>query len=186
MPDRSLLTADLFATAATLLSKRPGLFNSDIRRAASTTYYAVFHQLAKLCADLLVGDENTPRGETAWRQAYRSLDHRKIADRFKHGTILNFPKEIQDFSVFFRKLQLRREECDYCFLYKPSLGAVEGELGFAKRHLEAVLKLDEKHLRAFAAYILLDNKRHRPLEIDDVQLPNPQGANKGKGTKSSS
>jgi len=45
---------------------------ASLRRAAATAYYAVFHALAKLCADQLVG---TTRPWDAYTPVYRALDH---------------------------------------------------------------------------------------------------------------
>lgn len=45
---------------------------SSLRRAAATAYYAVFHSLAKLCADQLVG---ATRPWNAYTPMYRALDH---------------------------------------------------------------------------------------------------------------
>ena len=44
---------------------------ASLRRAISTAYYAVFHSLARIAADLIVG---TDRNE-AWHQAHRALEH---------------------------------------------------------------------------------------------------------------
>ena len=44
-----------------------------MRRAVSTTYYALFHCMAAAGADLLVGGPGANRSRPAWRQAYRAL-----------------------------------------------------------------------------------------------------------------
>lgn len=45
---------------------------ASLRRAAATAYYAVFHALAKLCADQLVG---ATRPWDTYTPVYRALDH---------------------------------------------------------------------------------------------------------------
>lgn len=43
------------------------------RRAVSTAYYAVFHALAKTCAETLL--PNARQGSDEYRRVYRALDH---------------------------------------------------------------------------------------------------------------
>ena len=49
---------------------------AELRRAVSATYYALFHALARCCANMLVGVA-TPasRSQQAWTQVYRALEH---------------------------------------------------------------------------------------------------------------
>ena len=46
----------------------------DMNRAVSATYYALFHTLARLCADSLAGTGKA-RSMKAWLQTYRALAH---------------------------------------------------------------------------------------------------------------
>ena len=48
---------------------------TELRRAVSAAYYALFHTLANSCATTLVGSTRANRDQTAWRQTYRSLEH---------------------------------------------------------------------------------------------------------------
>ena len=68
---------DFIATARDLvaLNVRGRPRQSDLRRAVSTAYYALFHCLAGCCADLLVGDPGANRSLSAWNQTYRGLQH---------------------------------------------------------------------------------------------------------------
>ena len=73
---------DLTQTAADLLNTgrcRPR--QSNLRRAMSTVYYAMFHCLAKCCADTIVGGRGATRSSAAWTQAYRALDHGQARNR---------------------------------------------------------------------------------------------------------
>ena len=47
---------------------------ADLKRAISTAYYAVFHVLAKQCADAFAGS-GPGRSDKAWNQVYRALEH---------------------------------------------------------------------------------------------------------------
>ena len=48
---------------------------AELRRAVSAAYYALFHALARCCADTLVGATPASRSQTAWTQTYRALEH---------------------------------------------------------------------------------------------------------------
>jgi hypothetical protein len=48
------------------------------RRAVSTAYYAVFHALAQVCADELLGRRSGTRSEE-YERVYRSLEHGTLA-----------------------------------------------------------------------------------------------------------
>jgi hypothetical protein len=65
---------------------------AHLRRAVSTTYYAMFHTLARCCADLFIGGTGSSRSKEAWQQVYRALDHgfankRHDADYNPDGTV---------------------------------------------------------------------------------------------------
>ena len=87
---------------------------SDLKRAMSTAYYAMFHALCRNCADSLIGKTKAARSQSAWRQAYRALDHGFAKDQCRKKSIMDrFPAGIQDFASQFVELQERRHEADY-------------------------------------------------------------------------
>lgn len=53
---------------------------TSLRRAVSSAYYALFHALAKLCADKLVG---LSKPWDVYTPIYRSLDHGRAKEAFK-------------------------------------------------------------------------------------------------------
>lgn len=72
----------LARAAATVGNDGPS--ETDVRRAVSDAYYAVFHFLATAAADMLIGAEN----RETWRYAlvYRSIEHgriKQLAEQFK-------------------------------------------------------------------------------------------------------
>jgi len=84
---------------------------ASLRRAASTAYYAVFHALADLCADELVGWK---KPWNIFSPVYRSLDHneaRRLFDRAR--TSKSYGAEIEKIGSSFLRLQQAREEADY-------------------------------------------------------------------------
>ena len=86
---------------------------SELRRAVSMAYYAMFHALARQSADMLVGATRRNRSQQAWRQAYRSLEHGLAAAQCRRPIIRRFPVEIQEFGERFVDLQRMRHDADY-------------------------------------------------------------------------
>lgn len=102
---------ELIALARELARRETGRPKSvSLRRAVSTTYYALFHALAGLCADSLVGrkpwDLYTP--------IYRSLEHgraRAALNVLRQQSAPGAP--ISTVAVAFAVLQDARHEADY-------------------------------------------------------------------------
>ena len=106
---------DFMATARDLAqaNTRGRPRQTNLRRAVSTTYYALFHSIAACCADTLVGGPNSNRSEGAWLQVYRALEHGYARRRCAHRDIERFPAEIQDFANQFVQMQRERHRADY-------------------------------------------------------------------------
>ena len=64
------------------LAEKSGKSLTLKRRAVSTAYYAMFHTLAELCADELLGAGSDTRSEEYIR-VYRSLEHGTLKTAFK-------------------------------------------------------------------------------------------------------
>ena len=76
----------------------------SLRRAVSSSYYALFHASARLCADSLIGQKPWP----LYAPVYRALDHRKSLDVLKgSGT------SVLSVGAIFKTLQNKRHEADY-------------------------------------------------------------------------
>lgn len=85
---------------------------ADLKRAVSTAYYAMFHTLAKECADRLIGT-GLPRSQPAWIQVYRALEHGLAKQACQRAARLGFPKSVVDFANTFEHLQVERHRADY-------------------------------------------------------------------------
>jgi hypothetical protein len=86
------LSDDLIVTARRLARANPNRpRQADLRRAVSTAYYAVFHALARQCADRFVGTGHN-RSRPAWQQVYRALDHGFAKNACFQAANLGFPK----------------------------------------------------------------------------------------------
>ena len=107
---------DFITTARRLAmgSRRGRPLETDLRRAVSTAYYALFHCLANCCADTIVGGAGSNRSRQAWNQAYRALEHglarRRCGNR---SAMARFPGDLQDFAEIFVLMQGMRHLADY-------------------------------------------------------------------------
>lgn len=103
MVDRLLETADE-------LLRRRGRSGAARRRAVSTAYYAVFHRLAKLCTESLLG--NAPIDSDEYARVYRALQHGAAKQAFDNKALQasDAAKIIGD---AFAQLQSEREKADY-------------------------------------------------------------------------
>jgi uncharacterized protein (UPF0332 family) len=96
----------------------------DLRRAISSAYYAVFHQVLSASADEIVGRRSANR--TLYTLAYRSVDHatvRRICEEFsrpkpsaklrKYLPAKATGQTLREFSNIFLRLQSLRHLADY-------------------------------------------------------------------------
>ena len=147
--------------AGTLGRGRPR--ETNLRRAVSTTYYALFHCLAVCCADMIVGGSGSSRSVPAWRQAYRALRHGTVRQRCERsGIIARFPSEIQDFAEQFVDMQKKRHTADYdpYAMRNPITNFVKSDVIQDILVTEGIIhrfnQCPARDRRAFAVYVLLD------------------------------
>ena len=106
---------DLIAAArATLVPQPPNTqpTAAAIRRAISTTYYAVFHALTASNAETLMGSAGDVPTAEAWLRIYRGLDHGQARRQLQQRQA-GFSVETQAFSDLFCDLQIERHNADY-------------------------------------------------------------------------
>ena len=150
---------DLIASAEILVQSCRGKPSQvSLRRATSSAYYAMFHCLAKTCADLLVGGASAGRSKHAWRQTYRALEHGTAKNACKHKLISSFPKEIEDFANNFISLQEKRQEADYDPFTRFTKSEVVAYIRTAKQVLSDFQGAPPKDRRAFAAFVLFKTR----------------------------
>jgi len=138
-------------------SRRPR--QSDLKRAVSTAYYAMFHALCRNCADCLIGGTNAARSEPAWRQAYRAVEHRFAKNQCANGEIIGkFPKEIEDFANAFKSLQEKRHAADYDPFSRFTLTEVNTSIDAAEAAIRKFQKTPIRDRRAFAAWTTMKNR----------------------------
>ena len=96
---------DFIATARDLsgTNRKGRPRETNLRRAVSTSYYALFHCLAACCADVIVGGTRANRSHSAWNHAYRALNHGTARDQCKNRHLIaTFPDGIQSFAKLVR------------------------------------------------------------------------------------
>ena len=87
---------------------------TELRRAVSSAYYAMFHTLAASNANSLVGASQADRQRWAWQQTYRAADHRPARNKLSRvGLGDRFPAAIDDFGEVFVAAQQARHSADY-------------------------------------------------------------------------
>lgn len=125
----------------------------------STTDYALFHCLARCCADLLVGGVGSVRSKHAWRQVYRSLEHGDAKKAcLKNHILKQFPSAIEDFGNKFVEMQIKRHEADYDPTLMLTKSAVLQDIDDTETVIAGFQTEPTKDRRAFAAFVLF---RHR-------------------------
>lgn len=147
---------DLVSAAQDLVGDGRGApRQANLRRAISTAYYALFHCLARCCADALVGTASANRSEPAWHQVYRALEHRDAAKRCEQNRIQQFPPEIQEFAGLFVDMQRKRHRADYASEGHWLKSEVVDDIAQATAAIALLERAPLKDRRAFAIYVLL-------------------------------
>ena len=148
---------DLLAAARELAGTPAGPppSQANLRRAVSTTYYALFHCMAENCADMLVGGPGSGQSRPAWRQVYRALEHGRAKQRAGQNLIYRFPSEIVAFAKSFAGMQEKRETADYDPTESFDQSAVIIDINNAADVIAQFRQAPERDRRAFAAYILM-------------------------------
>lgn len=152
------MSEDLLEIAQHLARRDPSRPKEvSLRRAISSAYYALFHALALLCADQLVGSR---RPWQVFTPIYRSLEH-GTAKRLleKNGAARMFGSEVAEIGERFGLLQQWRHAADY----DPEpleLGRAETlELvDLARRAVEALRTLPNETKLLLAVHLIA---RHR-------------------------
>ena len=92
----------------------PPVSHTELRRAVSCAYYAMFHALAASNANTLVGASPADQQRWAWQQTYRAADHRAARNKLSRASLGGrFPTAIRVFGEVFALAQRRRHSADY-------------------------------------------------------------------------
>ena len=87
---------------------------TELHRAISCAYYAMFHTLAASNANTLVGASPADQQRWAWQQTYRAADHRPTRNKLSRASLGGrFPAAIRNFGEVFAVVQKERHSADY-------------------------------------------------------------------------
>jgi len=146
------MSSELIATARRLANysaKKPR--QADLRRAVSTAYYALFHTLAKECADRFIGSSPQHKSK-AWSQVYRALDHGMAKKSSQQVAKMGFPAEIIHFADTFSRLQEHRHNAHY----SPDVNYIRSDVLLLITEAEnAIKQFRQCKARDRTAYVVL-------------------------------
>ena len=132
---------------------------ADTDRAASTLYYAVFHEICFTCANLFMGPKPDGHGRRAWQQMYRALEHKRCCAKCKNKEILGkFPEAIINFGNLFVQLQEKRHQSDYDPLVNLAHTDVVFLIDNIRNVIDAFRNAPEVDLKAFCVFVLFENR----------------------------
>ncbi len=154
-----MLPRDLIATARKLAvanAKKPR--QSDLKRSVSSTYYALFHMIARTSADSLIGVSKADRANRAWQQVYRALNHGPAKTACKNGEISRFPREVQDFANTFVEMQAKRQNADYDPFSRVFKHEVLADIENVKQVIDNFASVSVRDKKAFAAWVLFQQR----------------------------
>ena len=133
---------------------------TDLRRAVSSAYYAMFHALCTICADMLAGADQASARPTSWLLAYRALEHGYARNRFRdYSGMTEFPRAIRRFGDLFVEMQRLRQLADYDPSASFEPDTVSEHIERASRAIADLTRAPRADLRALALYVLLRPRR---------------------------
>ena len=133
---------------------------TELSRAVSCAYYAMFHALASCCADTMMGATASRRSNQAWRQVYRALEHGRTARQCSNSRIMRmFPTPIQDFGEHFIEMQRLRHFADYDPLTEFRRSQVKQLVEETTDRVRQFESVDTRDRLAFSAYVLFPLRR---------------------------
>ena len=138
-------------------SKRPR--ETDLRRAVSTNYYALFLFLCYILADLWIGAAPAVRDSLAWHQVSRFLQHGKVMEICSNKKKMSrFPDPIRNFARVFIIAFQKRVQADYDSRARFWRYEVIADIIRAKDAMENFMKAPREDRLAFVTLIALPER----------------------------
>ncbi|WP_081630939.1 hypothetical protein [Aureimonas ureilytica] len=152
------MSDDLLGTARRLAKASPKKpRQADLKRSISTAYYALFHAVARDCADRLVGTGQN-RADKAWRQTYRALNHGEAKTACAQLRNLGFPPDLTQVGDAFRTLQEQRHKADYDPFHRVNRATALTAIQLAETAISNLRAAGSKDRIAFAIQLLLKQR----------------------------
>lgn len=128
---------------------------TELCRAVSATYYALFHTLCLCCADSLAGTNGIGQNRTEWHRIYRALDHGLAKNQCDNKrSMADFILEVQNFGELFVEAQRLRQIADYAYAPGFTGHEVAKLIDEAEQAIVAFNEADQEERRAFAIHVL--------------------------------
>ena len=140
------------ADLAEINTRRPR--RADLCRAVSTAYYALFHCLARTCADRLAGRAGPVGNRPMWRRVYRALEHRQARTRCENVPA-SFPDGVRQFGQAFSALQSKRHFTDYDPDHPVRKSEVVADINDVRTAIDRFLATPANVRRDFAIHVLM-------------------------------
>ncbi len=110
-------------------------------------------------ANLLIGTDKNGRSNEAWRQVYRSLDHKPTKQKCESKHILRkFPQPIVAFATLFVAMQIKRHAADYDPTIMIAKSIVANDLTLVAQAITDFGTASTRDRRAFCTYILFKER----------------------------
>lgn len=101
----------------------------------------------------MIGTASADRSAPAWRQAYRSVEHRYAKGQCRNRAVMaKFPKDVEDYGNLFVDLQEDRHRADYDPAASFLLSDVVETIDAAEDAIQALRRVPKKDRRAFAVW----------------------------------
>ena len=135
----------------------------ELKRAVSTTYYALFLHLCDATANLMVGTiRPDPARRAAWQRMYRVLQHGPTRNKCQnHRELRQFPTGIQNLAGRLVTAQDERHDADYDPLSKYSRQEVLDIIAEADDAVEAFDATPRQERLHFIAYLLASDRNRQ-------------------------
>lgn len=129
--------------------------DSDIRRAISTAYYALFHTVAADAAGYLIDGENRALGREAWSHVYRALDHATLKNACRNQDVTRqLSRPVASFADLLPRMQRKRHLADYDPLAIFLASEVRENIDECETAIAAFAEAPEAERRVLVAFAL--------------------------------
>ncbi|SEK79345.1 hypothetical protein SAMN05443999_102275 [Roseovarius azorensis] len=155
----ALLSTEFLETAKKRVSAIPGRTESDLRRATSDLYYALFHRVCEaLIEPIGVVFDSNPFKEM-YRTLYRIPDHGFLEKRCKEVKGHSFSDAISAFANQIAVMKNKRELADYDPLATFVISGIENDVQVVTSVLENFNLADPIERVRFAYFVSLKGRK---------------------------
>ena len=148
-----LLSSQLVQTAKGRIAEPTRITETDLRRAYSDLYYALFHKLCDTVASAVPMRPDFAPSREVYTALYRSVDHGTIERQCRDRKIDRFGPAMTKFAQQFIAFKDVRELADYDPLAKFEISSVRTAIQIAESVLAEFDGCGESERRSFAFYV---------------------------------